>query len=149
MNTQLNLELRKLFDNNYFADDFDPEDNLSDVAVKLAEEYGWSDVYSWFFDYLTQECDTDVKVYNAINLFYVFGYEEYPIINPYELIGYIYYRIDLDEHWEEWGDFIDGFAIGILERCGKADLMKDPYYRSWEDKNVIAAVEEWRKKNEP
>ena len=40
MNEQLNIEMRKLFDNDYFSDDFDPEDNLSDAAVKLAEEYG-------------------------------------------------------------------------------------------------------------
>ena len=148
MNEQLNIEMLKLFDNDYFSDDFDPEGPFQALADEVLEKYDWSDIYSWFYSYLTQECDTDVKVYNAINLFYGYWYLDKPIKNPYELIGYIYYRIDLDEHWEEWGDFIDGFAIGILERCGKADLMKDPYYRSWEDKNVIAAVEEWRKSNE-
>lgn len=147
MNKQLNQDIHTLFENDYFSEEFEPEGTMQDLADEVIKKYSWSDIYNCFYHYLTRECDTDIKVYNAINLFYGYGYEENPIPNPYELIGYIYYRIDLHEHWEEWGDFIDGFAVGILERCGKADLTKDPYYCSWEDKKVIESANNWRTQN--
>ncbi len=144
----LQEDLRYLFDCNFFDEDFDPEGNEThqDFAGNVLAKYNWEDVYNWFFCHLTTDCISAEAVYNALNLYYCYCFDEYPIRNPYELIGYILARIDLDAHWDEYGDFIDGFANSILQKTGNIDLQKDPYYQCWKDPHVQQSVEEWRKK---
>lgn len=63
----------------------------------------------------------------------------------YELVGYVLFRIDLDKYWDEYGDFIDSFAVSVLESSKKVSLMTDPYYAPWEDPKVIKQMEKWKK----
>ena len=139
-------DMNYLFDCDFFADDFDPEgdEGHQEFAAKVLEFYPWKDIYAQFYSHLTTECTTEKKVFNAINLFFVYCFDENPVPNPYQLGGYILYRIDLDKHWDEYGDFVDSFIIDILEKAGEISLTKDPYYKSWKDPKIAAEVERFR-----
>ena len=144
----LQADMKYLFDCNYFDDSFDPEGNEEhqDFAEAVLAEYTWEDIYNWFFLHLTTDCTSAESVFNALNLYWCYCFDEYPVRNPYELIGYILARIDLNDYWDVYGDFIDSFANVVLQKTGNLDLVKNPYYQCWKDPVVIKAVEEWKQK---
>lgn len=145
--TNLQSDMEYLFNCNYFDKSFDPEgsEEHQDFAVKVLQLYQWDEIYNWFFHHLTQSCATAESSYNAINLYYCYCFDENPIPNPYELVGYILFRINLKDSWDKYGDFVDSFTTGILEKNKKVDLMADPYYQPWKDPEVIKQIESWRK----
>ena len=129
-----------LFNCNFFDDSFDPEDHEDhqDFADKVLQSYSWDEIYGYFFRHLTQDCTTAESVYNATNLYFVYCFDKNPVPNPYELVGYVLFRIDLDKYWDEYGDFIDSFAVSVLESSKKVSLMTDPYYAPWEDPKSLS-----------
>ncbi len=135
-----------LFDCNFFSDDFDPENDEEHLkfAEKFLNYYSWKEIYAIFYEKLTTICTTADSVYNYINLFYYYGFVDMPIAEPYALIGYVLYKIDLKKDWEKYGDFVDSFIVGVLEASGKLDLQENPYYQPWKDENILCAVEKWR-----
>ena len=142
-NNDLYNQLTTIFSVDFFDDSFDPEGKETEIAEELLSSYDWSDIYQWFYNHLTQECKTSKEVYNAINLYFVYLFDKKPVPNPYELCGYILYRIDIDKYWDLYGDFTDSFIISILETCGKVNLVENPYYQSWNDENIITEKEKW------
>ena len=144
----LHKDMKYLFDCNYFDDSFDPEGNEEHqiFAEAVLAKYSWEEIYNWFFLHLTTNCTSAEAVYNALNLYLYYCFDEYPVQNPYELIGYILARIDLTVYWDEYGDFIDGFVNVILQKTGNLDLIKEPYYQCWKDPIVLKTVNEWKKK---
>ena len=62
------------------------------------------------------------------------------------LIGYILFRIDIEQDWDKYGEFIDTFTISILDKSLGSNLMTDGYYRTWEDTKTIEAIELWKNK---
>ena len=144
----LQAGMKYLFECNYFDDSFDPEghEDHQDFAEAVLAKYSWEDIYNWFFLHLTTNCVSAEAVYNALNLYCYYCFDEYPINNPYELVGYVLFQIDLNVYWEEYGDFIDGFANSVLQKTGNIDLIKNPYYQCWKDPAVLQSVDTWKQK---
>ena len=144
----LQTDMKYLFECNYFDDGFDPEGNEEhqNFAETVLAEYNWEEIYNWFFLHLITNCVSAETVFNALNLYWCYCFDEYPVRNPYELIGYILARIDLNSNWDEYGVFIDSFANEVLQKTGNLDLVKDPYYQCWKDPVVLKAVDEWKLK---
>lgn len=142
----LNSKLEILFNQNFFADEFDPEGEIPEIAEELLNSYSWNDIYNMCFEHFTNDCTTIEKLYNALNLYYIYSFADQPIPNPYELIGYILYRIDIEKDWDKYGEFIDTLSISILDNSLGTNYMTDGYYRTWEDPKTIEAVEQWKKK---
>ena len=148
----LSEDINYLFHCDFFAPDFDPEGEEihKEFSEQVLENYLWDEIYQAFYNHFTTDCKTEKSVYNAINLFFYYCFDENEVPNPYELAGYILYRIDIansDENWKKYGDFIDSFINTILEKSGNINLMNDPYYRSWEDTRVLATQKYWLENN--
>ena len=140
-----------LFGCDYFADDSDPNsydpdgtDERSKRADELLANYPWRDVFAAWKNYLFTKCKTPKSVINFCNLYFVYGGADRAIPDPYEFVGYIYYRVDLDVYWDDAGDFLDGLCARILENSGEISEMENPYYQSWTDPKTVAAVEKFQ-----
>ena len=147
-NEDLKSKLEILFNQNFFSDEFDPEGEFPEIAQELLYSYSWKDIYSMCFEHFTNKCVTADELYNALNLYYIYSFIEQPIPNPYELIGYILFRIDIEQDWDKYGEFIDTFTISILDKSLGSTLMTNGYYRTWEDPKTIEAIELWKNKYE-
>ena len=81
------------------------------------------------------------------------NYYRYPINNPYEFLGYIYYYLELcsSKYEEEYNALtsMDGVKMDVLETSGRRkDLWLDTSYVPEKDQNIIDSVTEWKKKEE-
>lgn len=137
-----------LFNCDYFAEDFDANDTYEhyDCAQKQKEEYKWADVYNSWFTFLLEKCDTPERVINFVNLFSYYGGQDQATKEPYELLGYIFYKVDMNQYWEEAGSLFDGVAVTLLENCGKINTVKNPYYSPSKDPELIASIQRWGNK---
>ena len=135
-----------LFDCDFFADDFDPEEHEDHLkcAENLLGTYSWSDIIPSWNAFLRSRCSTPEEVINFCNLFFYYGGTDQFIPDPYDFLGHIYYMVDTEKYWEEAGEFLDGFCINVLEKAGEISTVKDPYYQSWKDPKIISAVERYR-----
>lgn len=142
----LKRKIEYLFSCDYFADDFDPEGNEIhyDMAQELLDNFEWNLIYKEIFKHLIGECKTPKDIYNFCNLYFSYLFDEQEVPNPYEFLGFITYKIDLDNNWDNYGDFIDSFAISILEKSNLVDTVKNPYYNFLKDPKIIEAIETWR-----
>lgn len=92
---QITEEIFPLGDYNARSDD---EHRLAEQKGKACiEQYGWDTVFPAWKDYLYNRCITPDDVFSfACTLFGISGNFEpfkYPMANPYEFLGYIYYRM--------------------------------------------------------
>ena len=130
-----------------FADDvFDPdgqEDHLK-KSWELFDLYSWSEIFPVWFQYLQQKCKTVPDVINFVNLYIYYDAADKPISNPLEFISYLYYRVDMDQYWDEAGDLFDGLAINILSHNGYLDIGKDPYYTPLKDEHILHFISDWK-----
>ena len=135
-----------LFDCDFYADDFDPENHEDhlECAEKMYNKYPWSDVFDSWNDYLRHKCQTPEAVINYCNLFSYYGGTDRVIPEPYDFLGYIFYRVDIDKYWEEAGELLDGLSISILVKSGEISTVKDPYYQSWKDPRILSAIEKYK-----
>jgi hypothetical protein len=136
-----------LFNCDFFDESFDPEEN--ETHLKMAEEVLgnnlWQDVFLSWNDYLRSKCSTPEDVINFCNLFVYYGGTENPIRNPYDFLGYIFAKADLDKYWDTAGELLDGLAVAVLQRSGEISLNGNPYYQSWKDPKLIQAAEKYKK----
>lgn len=139
-----------LFNCDFMSDEFDADDSYEhyDRAQELLKNHKWSTIFSIWFDYLKNKCDTPEKTINFLNLFLYYGGTDEAIKNPYEFIGYIYYKIDLDKYWDVAGELLEGITISILENSGVVNTVQNPYYSPLEDPEIIASKQRWRNKDE-
>lgn len=142
----LKSKIEFLFNQNFFSDDFDPEGEIPEIAEELLNSYSWNDIYNMCFEHFMNDCTTIEKLYNALNLYYIYSFADLPIPNPYELIGYILYRIDIEKDWDKYGEFIDTLAISIVDNSTGTSHLADGYYRLYEDPKVVDAIEYWKSK---
>ncbi len=135
-----------LFHCDFFADDFDPEDNEEHLfaAYDLLKAHPWTDIYPVWNDYLHSNCKDAEAAINFANLYFYYGGTDEYIPDPYEFVGYLLYLIDLDKYWDVAGDMLDSLFNAVLSKSGKINLMSNPYYQAWKDPNVLAAVERYR-----
>lgn len=69
-------------------------------------------------------------------------YDEVNPFDSYDLVGFIYSKVDLEKRWGDCGDLFDDFANEAL----KVDLMKDPYYQFWRDPKILEISRKYGKK---
>lgn len=146
MNENIYNTTQYLFDCDFFADSFDPEDHEEhlDKAYALMKEYSWQEIFPVWNSFLHEHCQTAAQVINFVNLFMYYGATDEYIPNPYDFVGYILCKVDLDKYWDVAGDTIDSLANAVLQKAGCIDLMKDPYYQAWKDPHVIAVIDKYK-----
>ena len=148
MTSLIERETDYLFNGDFAAEDYDPEgaEERLERAERLIQSHPWRDVFDAWNNYLRAKCSTPEEVVNFCNLFYYYGGQDHPLPEPYDFIGYLFCKIDLDQYWEEAGDLLDSLSTTILAQSGALSLMDDPYYQPWKDPKILAVVEAYRKK---
>ena len=126
-----------------FTDDsFDPEgheDHLK-ASWQLFENYTWEEIFPVWMDHLYINCTTPEEVINFVNLYIYYEAADRPIKDPIKLIGYLYYKVDMDKYWDEAGELFEGLAINILSKCGLVNVMLDPYYNPMKDSRILYEI---------
>ena len=150
INSNITKSIRYLFDCDFFSENFDPEGNEEHqlYAEKLIVSNDWTSIFENILIYFIANCKTPKSVYNFCNLYTIYGFIDFPIANPYEFLGLIFFRADIYNNLEKYGDFFDSFSISILETNGIVNLFKDPYYNPFDDKYIINEVTRLRKEND-
>lgn len=134
-----------LFNCKYDDPDFDDENyEHSDAAAELIDEFGWSEVFNCWFDYLKSNCPTPEDVINFANLFFYYGGTELPLRDPYPFISYFYYRVDTQKYGAIATDIFDSVAIPLLTNIGEVSLELAPDYVPEKDSRVLCAIEKWK-----
>lgn len=147
MDNILNKQIKCLFDIPWDIDiTEEEEDKLLESANLLVAEYNWPTVYDAAFDYLKTECKSPESAVNFAHNYWGYGWADNPIPNPYEFLGYFYYRIDFETAKYDSMDILDSLCITILPKAGfsKADLYLNTQYMPESDPKIIAAVEEYK-----
>ena len=143
--TKLIETTRYLFDCKYNAPDFDDDTyEHSDAAKALIAEYGWQEVFEYWFTYLKENCPTAEDVINFANLFFYYGGTEHTLRDPYPFVSYLYYRVDTKKYGAEATDIFDSITIPLLSNIGDVSLENDPDYVSEQDENILSAMDEWK-----
>jgi len=130
--------------NRIYGDDTSQEyDLLLDKVEQQISEFGWEKTFESWINYLFTECKTPESAINFANLFWSYGGQDHPVIEPYKFLGYFYYRIDFDtEKYDELG-ILDSLAIDLLPKAGYsyADRLINDDYIPELDPKIIAQVE--------
>ncbi len=140
-----NKFIASLFPDNFMELNEEEKEKLDEKAKKMLEENDWVEVYKKFDYYLRNNCNTEDSVINYIYLFVRYVGLDFDIPYPfdsYDLVGFIYSKVDLEKRWGDCGDLFDDFANEAL----KVDLMKDPYYQFWRDPKILEISGKYGKK---
>ena len=126
-----------------YGDDTSQEyDLLLDKVEQQITEFGWDKTFESWKNYLFTECKTPESAINFANLFWSYGGQDYPVIEPYKFLGYFYYRIDFDtEKYDELG-ILDSLAIDLLPKAGYSyanRLINDEYSPELDPKRIAEA----------
>ncbi len=147
MRKDINEITKYLFDRLY-SDEItdDEEDAILDQVDQQISEFGWDKTYASWKDYLMNSCNTPESALNFANLFWWYGGQDHPIPDPYQLLGYLYYRIGLNTDSYEVSSILDSLATNILPKAGycEADLLHNPNYVPESDPQIIAAAEAYK-----
>ena len=135
-----------LFNCTFTDDSFDPEDHEEhlEASWELFKNYAWADIYPVWMQHLHSNCPTPSDVINFVNLYIYYEAADKPIPDPVEFISYLYFRVDMNEYWDEAGDMFDGLAISILSTAGLVDMMQDPYYTPLKDERILNGIANWK-----
>ena len=157
MKEKLEIITLKLFQWNYYDDSAEytdeVDDECRDIVEATIEQFGWQDVWKSWYRYLIQNCKSAKEVCNFAHLFFGYGETKYPVDNPYEFLGYIYYYLELNssKYEDEYNalTIMDSITIDTLEKAGiKKDLWLDDNYVPEKDPLIIQSVEDWKKRIE-
>ncbi len=133
--------------NRTFGDDTSQEyDLLLDKVELQISEFGWEKTFESWKNYLFTECKTPESVINFANLFWSYGGQDYPVIEPYKFLGYLYYKIDFNTEKYDIGGILDSLAIDLLPKAGYSyanRLINDEYIPELDPK-IIAQVEAYK-----
>lgn len=147
MNENIYNITQYLFGCDFFSDSFDPEgkEEHLEKAEQLLDSYSWNEIFPVWNDFLHSNCHSAEDVINFVNLFMYYGAAEQSLPDPYDFVGYILYKVDLDKYWDDAGDTIDSLCNSVLQKAGKIDLESNPYYQAWKDPKVLEVVEKYSK----
>ena len=114
----------------------------------LIDEYGWDVVRQAFLHYVQTECETSEDVARAAFHYEELGWNKKPVPDPYEFLGYLYYKAGFRKASHEAAHALDDLCITILPASGypEANIYYHPYYAAETDPKMIAAVERWRQR---
>ena len=152
MKNKINTETEYLFNRSYENDlnNLTEEQNeaLLDRAHQQIIDFGWDNTIESWKQFLFTQCITPEAVINFANLFWCYGGCDYIIPEPYNFLGYMYYRIDMNITQNDDMDILDSIAVTILPKAGydNADLVKNPYYMPETDERLKKEVEAFRKR---
>lgn len=149
MNTQdINNITTGLFGVMFSGEDFQHNKaTLRKSAEKLIEEAGWDAAYKAWFDYLIHNCTTPELVLNFVHLIRYYDDFSHAIPDPYDFLGYFYYRLELNPAKYNAVDNMDEMSFEILMKAGiKDNLWSDDSYVPEKDPEMIKAVERWRER---
>lgn len=144
-------ETQYLFNRLYDVDLPEEDDEaLLERAHQQVIDYGWEKTFNSWKQYLFTKCLSPESVINFAHLFWCYDGCEYVIPDPYNFLGYMYYRINMNPTQYDVLDILDGIAITILPKAGysDADLMKNPYYSPLSDEKIIAEVSKFKNAKE-
>ena len=113
------------------------------LAKKILKENSWEEIFETWNNYLRNDCKTPMEIINYLLRLYCYAGDYFripPTHDPYDFMGYLLAKVDLDKYWDEGEVIMDTFAIKILN----IDLMEDPYYQFWEDPKVIEAAKKYQ-----
>ncbi len=133
---------KKIFGKNYMKTTSNEQKELDIIFENILKNNVWENIYKCFDYYLRNECETEDDVINFVNLFVHYVGLNFKIpykYDPYDLIGYILFKVDLKKRWDDCEIFDDfaNQALGI-------DLMKDPYYQFWKDPKIIEIANRYK-----
>ena len=119
---------------------------LCDKAEEQIYEFGWDETFKSWKKYLFTECKTPESAINFANLFWSYGGQDHPVSEPYEFLGYFYFRIDFDTEKYDAGGILDSLAIDLLPRAGYsyADPNINCDYVPELDPRIISAAKAWK-----
>ena len=146
MVNEIDKQTYLLFNRTYGDDTSQEYDLLLDKVEQQITEFGWDKTFESWKNYLFTECKTPESAINFANLFWSYGGQDYPVIEPYKFLGYFYYRIDFDtEKYDELG-ILDSLAIDLLPKAGYsyADRLINDEYIPELDPKLIAEVEAYK-----
>ncbi|MBO7452917.1 MAG: hypothetical protein J6U54_21505 [Clostridiales bacterium] len=132
----------ELFDISFEGDSFGQNKaNLYEDAQRLIEEAGWDATYDAWFDYLLHNCKTPELVINFVHLMRYYDDFSHVIPDPYNFLGYFYYRLELNPAKYKAVDNMDEMSFEVLMKAGiKEDLWLDDSYVPEKDPEMIKAV---------
>ena len=121
---------------------------LKKQTALLIDEYGWDAVQQAFFHYVQAECNDSEDVARAAFYYEGLGWNKRPVPDPYDFLGYLYYKAGFREASHEAAHALDDLCITILPASGhsEANIYYHPYYAAEADPKMIAAVERWRQR---
>ena len=131
-----NETCRKLFAERFQTISSQELEKVRGYAQEILENNSWSDVFWHFNHYLRNECQNEDDVINFVYWFVDDLGLSFSIpseYDPYDLVGYILSKIDLEKRWDDCGGILDDFANVAL----RINLMKDPCYQFWRDPKII------------
>lgn len=125
--------------------------NLRQTAYDIISTYGWNNVFPCWREYLYNKCKTydDVMSF-ATTLLYILECKpdmDYLIDNPYEFLGYIYYRVGSKR--VDYESILNPLTYDILINCaGRSDLedMYDSWYTPLDDHWITDEIAKWKEK---
>ena len=136
-----------LFNCKFTDESFDPEDHEDHLKTswELFDNYAWESIYPVWMKYLHTNCPTPEDVINFVNLYTYYAATEHPIEDPIGFISYLYFRVDMDQYWDDAGELFDGLAINVLSKKGIVDMMADPYYSPLKDERILSKIEDLKR----
>lgn len=139
-----------LFNCRFTDENFDPQDHEDHLRTswELFESYDWNSIYPVWLNHLYNNCPTPEDVINFVNLYIYYEASEKSLDNPLGFIGYLYYRVDMDEYWDEAGDLFEDLAIAVLSKHGLINTMEDPYYKPMKDERILTEIKKIEENNE-
>ncbi len=138
--TELKNKVEKIFNSNFYADDYDPEGEPYEYAQKVLSEYSWDDVFLCSVDYFKKHSSSLKQVLNFIELYTCNGFIDRPIAKPYEFAALVASKVDFAADWDKGADRVDDFLVFMLDSMGVISLYMDPYYQLKNDQKFLTAL---------
>lgn len=116
------------------------EDSYDDEADAIINTYGWDIVFEAANSYLRNNCKDPENVINFAHLYWIYGWHNNDIPNPYNFLAYFYHILDFKTAEYDDMDILNSLATTILPRAGysNADTYIYTDYMPESDERMIA-----------
>ncbi len=145
--SDLKKKVEKIFNCNFYAEDYDPEGEPYDYAQKVLDEHSWDDIFQCSVEYFKEHCSSLMQVLNFIDLYTCNGFIDHPIAKPYEFAALVASKVDFVADWDKGADRVDDFLVFMLDKVGVISLYMDPYYQLRNDPKFLTAMTEIKKQS--
>lgn len=137
----LNATILFLF-NRYWDEDLteEEEDAFDEEAEAAINTYGWNAVFEAANSYLRNNCKDPESVINFAHHYWIYGWHNNDIPNPYDFLSYFYHVLDFKTAEYDEMDILNSLATTILPRAGysNADMFINPDYMPESDETMIS-----------